>query len=225
MSTQQDAKQIFAKLFALRRMELGITQVQIADMIGTSQQNVWKWEKGKTFPRMALWKSIKDVTGWIDPAKLLRESRAPNKDGLMSMKTSVSIKDIPILEWKEVLRWREIMLEIRAGNDCAGEHRGHVQTTCKAGNCFALHVENDSMSPEFNIGDIVVVNPDMEAYSGDFIIVSISGRPTIKQMIIDCGRIYLKPLNNSYQTVDITDVPNEVIGVVTEKTKVYRRAP
>ena len=59
------------------------------------------------------------------------------------------------------------------------------------------------MSPKFEIGDRIYVNPDVQTFdlqSDDLVIVSCSGdtEATFKQLIIEGGSKYLKPLNPNW---------------------------
>lgn len=85
---------------------------------------------------------------------------------------------------------------------------------------FALRVDGDSMEPEFKHGDIVIVEPDMQAEHGDFVIAKNGGDATFKQLWKEGGDWYLKPLNDRYPIKALGD--SQIIGVVREKTKRYK---
>ncbi|WP_430434784.1 LexA family protein [Methyloversatilis sp.] len=86
---------------------------------------------------------------------------------------------------------------------------------------FALRVEGDSMEPEFTAGVLVVVEPDMEAMPGDFVIAKNGdNEATLKQLVRDGADFYLKPLNERYPIKPLGD--SEIVGVVREKIKRYR---
>jgi len=93
-------------------------------------------------------------------------------------------------------------------------------------NSFALRVHGDSMSPEFNPGDIIVVDPDKPAENGNYVVVKIetdsqNGKATFKQFVQDADRVYLKPLNTQYPVMDMTGVKFKIVGKVVQKIKVY----
>jgi len=91
---------------------------------------------------------------------------------------------------------------------------------------FALRVHGDSMSPEFNPGDIIIVDPDKPVESNDYAVVKIendsqNGKATFKQFVRDADRVYLKPLNTQYPVMDMTGVKFKIVGKVVQKIKVY----
>jgi SOS-response transcriptional repressor LexA len=84
---------------------------------------------------------------------------------------------------------------------------------------FALRVHGQSMQGKgensFPPGTIVVVEPDMKARPGDFVIVlNRSKQATFKQWILIDEVSYLKPLNNRFRTRLLGD--GVILGVVRE---------
>jgi len=83
---------------------------------------------------------------------------------------------------------------------------------------FALRVRGDSMSPEFQDGAIITVEPDMQWETGDYVIAQNGdNEATFKQIIVDGKDIYLKPLNERYPIKPIGDA--HIVGVVREQIK------
>lgn len=87
---------------------------------------------------------------------------------------------------------------------------------------FALKVSGPSMEPEFRNGDVIVVDPDIEAQSGDYVVAGLNGEEAVfKQYVRDGSRHYLVPLNGAFPTLDMTGLDWRVIGRVMEKIKKY----
>lgn len=64
---------------------------------------------------------------------------------------------------------------------------------------YAVRVSGDSMEPKFPDGAIIIVEPDEVARNGSYVIVRQNGSDaTFKQLVIDGGQKYLKPLNDRY---------------------------
>lgn len=84
---------------------------------------------------------------------------------------------------------------------------------------FALRVKGDSMEPEFNDGDILIVSPTAKAGNGDYIVAkNDEEEATFKQYKRYDNTRILHPLNPKY--IDI--IPNKdqeyrIVGVVMEK--------
>ncbi len=78
------------------------------------------------------------------------------------------------------------------------------------------------MEPEFWAGEIVIVDPDREAETGAFVVAKINhDEATFKQLIKDGGRVFLRPLNNTYPMIDVTGRDLRIVGRVMEKLKKY----
>lgn len=86
---------------------------------------------------------------------------------------------------------------------------------------YALIVKGDSMvSPysgqmTFLPGSRVVIDPALEALPGHYVVVRLPGTDdvTLKQLVRDSGRLYLKPLNPQYTTMPFPE-DGHICGVV-----------
>ncbi len=90
---------------------------------------------------------------------------------------------------------------------------------------YALRVHGDSMVSDtgdsFPEGSILIVEPEMEARPGDYVIaMNDANETTFKQLVKDGGDLYLKPLNTRYPIKRLDG--SHVIGVVREFTKRFR---
>ncbi|MEC9482550.1 MAG: S24 family peptidase [Halomonas sp.] len=87
---------------------------------------------------------------------------------------------------------------------------------------YALRVEGDSMTPNFPPGTILIVEPDMPAEIGDYVVAKNGDEEaTFKQLAKDAGRWLLKPLNRQYPIIPMDDTYH-VIGVVREAVQKFR---
>lgn len=78
---------------------------------------------------------------------------------------------------------------------------------------FALRVVGDSMEPKFQEGMILIVEPEIDANPGDYVIVKNGNdETTFKQLIKDGPDWYLKPLNDRYPIKPLG--ASTIIGVV-----------
>lgn len=93
---------------------------------------------------------------------------------------------------------------------------------CTAQEPYALRVIGTSMEPEFEDGTIIIVDPAYPAKSGAYIVCDYDGETTLRQLVIHENRRYLKPLNDSYPTVEINQ-PIAVRGVVVQQSRRGRR--
>lgn len=79
------------------------------------------------------------------------------------------------------------------------------------------------MVPEFVNGDIIIVNPHMEAKPGDYVIVkNDNGEATFKQLRKYGDTLVLHPLNSKYEDIELKkDIIYRIVGKVVKKEKRY----
>ncbi|KQW39197.1 hypothetical protein ASC76_09940 [Rhizobacter sp. Root404] len=90
---------------------------------------------------------------------------------------------------------------------------------------YALRVHGDSMASHsgdsFPDGSIVIVEPEMTAQAGDYVIaLNTENQTTFKQLVRDGGEYFLKPLNPRYPIKPLGSA--RIIGVIREFTKRFR---
>lgn len=123
---------------------------------------------------------------------------------------------VPLISWVQAGQWKEIMDIYQPGD---GEEM--VMVTGRVGpHAFALRVVGDSMYDQntgrgFPPGALVVVDPDTEAHNGSYVVVRLDDaqEATFKQLVIDGGKQYLKPLNPRYPIIEVNSHAT-ICGVV-----------
>lgn len=125
-----------------------------------------------------------------------------------------------------------LVSEVEAGNYTAIDNfkpKGRFETVAVSvevkRHTYALRVHGDSMVGEtgdsFPEGSLLVVEPDMEAQPGDYVIVlNDANQTTFKQLVRDGGDLLLKPLNTRYPIKPLGKA--KIIGVVREFSKRFR---
>ncbi|MFP4475030.1 MAG: LexA family protein [Desulfatibacillaceae bacterium] len=95
-----------------------------------------------------------------------------------------------------------------------------VSPTKKVGpNAFGLKVRGKSMMPRYMEGDIIIVDPAIEALSGDPCVAKLSEEVTFKFFIRTQDEIRLRPMNDSYPDIVFpmdSNVEFHVIGKVVD---------
>ena len=123
---------------------------------------------------------------------------------------------VPLISWVQAGDWSYAADLLQPG-----EAYEWIDTSVAVqAHTFALRVEGDSMEPEFAPGTILVVEPELDAYPGDYVIAKNGDEATFKQLVRDGADLYLKPLNPRYPIKPLGDA--RVIGVVREAVKRYR---
>jgi len=196
-----------------KRRLLGLSEQQFADAVGVSRGAVQQWEKPDgTAPKRANQPRVAELLG-ISVAELV------SGDSRMSL--GIDVRDeVPLIS------------EVEAGNYTVIDNfkpRGGFEmvpvTVPVKRHTFALRVHGDSMvgsiGDSFPEGSILVVEPELNAEPGDYVIVLNSkNQTTFKQLVKDGADYYLKPLNTRYPVKPLGNA--EIIGVVREFSKRFR---
>jgi SOS-response transcriptional repressor LexA len=95
-------------------------------------------------------------------------------------------------------------------------------SACASGEPYALMVLGDSMLPEFEEGEIIVVEPEGVARDGSFVVAFANDEYIFRQLVKHPEGWMLKPLNTVYPNLPI-DGLDAVKGVVIMKKKPGRR--
>lgn len=199
-----------------RRKELGLTQKEIANVIGVSSVAVTYWEKDITTPLSAhmnkLCKLLQCTDEWLLYGKGNNAELTGVSDDIFIVKKVPLISLTQAGNWQKIIKnfkpedfkeWREISADLNPES-------------------FALRVEGDSMTTaaggvSIPQGSIVAVDTKTKAKSGDIVVAKINEfkQTTLKKIEFDPPYIYLKPLNPNYKTIP-TNKPVTVIGVVKQ---------
>ena len=76
-------------------------------------------------------------------------------------------------------------------------------TTCSGSEPYALRVLGDSMEPEFKEGEVIVIEPQVTAEEGAYVVALYDNDFVFRQLSQENGRWYLKPLNSRYPTLEM----------------------
>ena len=76
-------------------------------------------------------------------------------------------------------------------------------------------MENKDAKDSFPDGSLILVNPDRIPELGDYVVAidETTQDATFKQLIEDCGKKKLKPLNPQFPVIDVTET-TAIKGVV-----------
>ncbi|MDP2828748.1 MAG: S24 family peptidase [Sulfuricellaceae bacterium] len=105
----------------------------------------------------------------------------------------------------------------------ASENADEALSACSSGEPYALLVLGDSMLPEFEDGEVIVVEPEGLARDGSYVVAYHNDEYTFRQLLNRDGKWFLQPLNDLYPTEEIPGM--EVVkGVVIQKKKPGKRS-
>lgn len=105
------------------------------------------------------------------------------------------------------------------------EKRLDVNDLCEVDqkNCFMVTVEGESMIDAGILdGDVLVVNRALKARHGDFVVATVHGEQTVKELLTK-PRVRLMPHNKAFKPIDINEESELIInGVVTSVVRVLK---
>ncbi len=193
-----------------RRKSLKLTQATVAASVNVSRVSVTQWELGDTSPKGENLLSLADTLN-CTPNWILHGGSADSN--VLSPFYVPKSNNVPLISWVQAGSWGEIVDNFQPGD--ADEYypcpEKHSEGT------FALTVVGESMYPDFIPGEIIYVDPCVEAVSGSCVVVRQNGdtEATFKQFMLDGSKKYLKALNPNWPN-PITDMlPDAAIcGVV-----------
>jgi len=87
---------------------------------------------------------------------------------------------------------------------------------------FALKVLGDSMAPEFVEGHMIIIEPDGEVKNGSYVFAVYEDEYIFRQLVIENGRYFLKPLNDKYPTLNISGL-DVINGLITQRAGTRRQ--
>jgi SOS-response transcriptional repressor LexA len=192
-----------------RLMSLCDSKIKLAEIAGVSKQSVTNWIARDSISKKAAERIAKHFN--IGLEWLLCGS------GDLELKKLVERdyieKKIPLISWVQAGTWSEIIDNFQPGDayahyPCPEKHSSST---------FALTIVGESMYPDFIPGEIIYVDPEVEAQSGSCVVIRQNGdtETTFKQLMLDGSKKYLKALNPNWPNPIIEMLPDAVIcGVV-----------
>lgn len=185
-----------------RRKILGLTQEDLAQAVGVSQNAIHKLEDGSTKkPRniIELSKVLQCDPNWLLfgdenglPVELVPESQ---------------VNFLPLLEWEDISNWPDVNVPKNVK-----QYPCPIPCSSKS---FVLTVKGISMEPTFSSGDLIFIEPDADAHHERFVVVAFNGEFLLRQLIFDGNDKFLRAINPNWPN-QITPIneQHKIIGVV-----------
>jgi SOS-response transcriptional repressor LexA len=197
--------------FKDRRKALGYSQKEVARKTRISQNTISNIETGRNdgSKHIAILAHVLKCNAmWL----LTGKGEEPTDELHLKRATDVH-QFIPILSWSEL----DDSLENIETNDTE-----YVTLDVDSDNrTFALKVTGNSMEPIFKDGSTIILEQDIEAKNGDFVITKGAGKPAaFNQLIQNNLDWHLNPLNSRYPVTPLAD--HKIIGVVVKAIIKFR---
>lgn len=191
-----------------RRKDLKLTQAAVGKAIGVSSVSVTLWEKDETAPKgsnlFSLAKTLRCDADWLLHGK-----------GVLDTNTVTPLNKLqgqyPVLDWVQAGNWSAI-------NELSRYEADHYPCPVKCSDrTFLLKVRGQSMSPTFNEGELIFIDPEVEAINGKYVVARLDdeNEATLKQLIIEGGHKFLKATNPQWPTpIQPVNGNCTIVGVV-----------
>lgn len=200
----------------MARERAGLTQAELARLVGISQPAIQKSEQSMTSTSAS--RHVATMAHHLGvSARWLGSGEGAIEPSNVSPGPPLR-PAVPVVSWVQAGSWSECTDPYPPG--VADEWICPTKRVSERS--FALQVRGDSMEPEFTEGATIIVDPALEAVHGSFVIVRLDDalEATFKQLVVDGGSRYLKPLNARYPVVPINGNAT-MVGVVIEQRKGY----
>lgn len=192
-----------------RRLELGLTMLQVAQEVGVSEATVSRWESGD------IANMRRDKIAKLAKALKLRPSAVMGIDDENTEKSHFGGIKIPVLGFVRAGIPIEAVEEIL-------DYEEISSAMASQGNFFALSIKGDSMEPKISAGDVVIVRQQENVDNGDLAVVLVNGSDaTVKKFYKTENGIKLISTNPKYDPFffspsEVESLPVQVIGKVVE---------
>jgi SOS-response transcriptional repressor LexA len=161
-------------------------------------------------------------TGWLDQP----HDDAPLPFDSNVVPASIGTRAIPVISAIQAGKMKEIAQPYAVGDGYAAIYVDDGYSPW----AFALEIEGDSMTPDYQEGDLVIIEPEWTPRPGECV-AARNGREeaTFKKyrqrgIGLDGNDIFeLVPLNENYPTVRSDATPLTIIGVMAEHRRKARR--
>lgn len=204
--TQREQKDIFASNLSRYMSIEGKSQIDLAKDLNLSAQVVNNWVNAKSLPRMDKIELLSRYFG-ISKTDLLDSPSEQRTSGVVRIPVLGKVAaGIPIEEIEDIVDWEEIPADWAKG--------------CKK--YFGLEIHGDSMEPRIYNGDVVIVQQQDDAESGEYVIAAVNGdHATCKRLMKYRDSIALLSLNSKYDPMiftneEVQSKPVTILGAVRE---------
>lgn len=192
----------YGEKLKLARLEKGMTQQQLADLLETTKATVSRWERGVHEPNM---KDITEISEILEKPIVyfmsdswVGEMRHVGGDKAYIPVIGEIACGSPILATQNVERYKEVLKD--------GLPEGEL---------FYLVARGSSMEPRIFDGDDVLIRVQPDVEDGEIAAVQVENdtRATLKKVQHAGNSVVLTPLNPAYPTIVLNEEnPGRIIG-------------
>lgn len=203
----------FATVIKQLRKERGLTQDQLAALLGVSRSTIGMYETGSREPDFETSEAIADVFN-VDMDYLMGRSNVERQFPVTAPPIPSGFDPLP--DMVEI----PLVGRIACGEPITAEENleGYVSAPAMWHATFALLCRGGSMEPTICDGDLVAIKKDVQIENGQIVAVRIGDEATLKRVYIHKDYIELRPENPAYTSIilrkeEISEVAIEGLAV------------
>ncbi len=197
MICMSDTENIRGKRIREIRKARGWSSDKLAEKVGTAGAYIREIELGKRRPSLKMLEKIAQALG-VSVAELLEEHEPDTENVFKPLSEITDWVKVPV--YGEVPAGEFHLIEENIIDEISVPREWIRGIPEPEKNVGALIVRGDSMYPDFQEGDYVVLGryPYVEISNGDDVVVSINGEITLKKFLKKNGGFILVPVNENY---------------------------
>lgn len=216
------------------RFERHMTQEEFAQLLGTTKQNISRYESGQVSPKITTAQTIADklgislseLNGSDDFAKMFRGDSGVAKGldaaiSIVEQSLPSNVRPLSSLHHKRV----PLIGKVAAGQPILAETDYDVFVDAPIDCDSALEVEGESMVPTYLPGDIVYIKHRQTVDNGQVAVVLIDDEATLKHVYRDDNGLTLISDNPAFAPIRIEGSEHDylaIYGVPVGYTRIYK---
>ena len=195
-------------LYALKRQKF--SQSELARLIGVKPQII-QYLCTSSANKSKFAYEIATALG-VNPNWLIA-GKGPVFDLSSMSNTTSNQPKVPLLDWNNIIVW----LNQESTHPQKADKYIFVTNDQSTRN-FAIRIADTSMIPRFEIGTVLIIDPELKPNINDFVVAKISHQeqPVIRQLILKGNQHFLSPINSTiYKEIELKTEDN-ILGIVRQ---------
>lgn len=195
------------------RFERHMTQEEFAELLGTTKQNISRYESGAVSPKIS--------TAEVMAEKLGLSLSELNGSDETTVSLPSNVRPISALHRQKV----PLIGKVAAGQPIMAETDYETFVTSPVDCDAALEIEGESMIPTYLPGDIIYIKHQPTVRDGQIAVVLLDDSATLKHVYRDKDGLTLLSDNRDYPPIRVTDADYNYVaiyGVPVGYTRIYK---
>lgn len=181
-----------------RRIQLNLTQREVAERVGVSEATISRWEGGQIANMKRQYIADYAAALQTTPGFIMT-----GREDDTAEETSTAASIPPGFEPMPEMATVPIVGRIACGTPILAEQNieGSACVPARWRATFSLVCKGDSMEPKIHDGDLVAIRKQPEVENGEIAAVRIGEEATLKRVYVHDGMLELRPENTKYESI------------------------